>query len=111
MPAASTVQMPAVDDEANLHDRLKSTLWYHVGKLVDDETIALGVNATPQFIGSLTELLWAQMGKQSRSSRSINASAFPPPCVIVVGGCNALTSFLTQASDVNARFYRSLMYW
>lgn len=49
--------------DAELGDRLKSTLWYHVGKLVDEETINLGANATPQYIGSLTELVWAQIGK------------------------------------------------
>jgi hypothetical protein len=29
---------------------------------VDEETIKLGVNATPQFIGALTELVWVQIG-------------------------------------------------
>ena len=42
--------------------RLKSALWYSIGKIVDEETLKLGVNATPQFIGSLTELVWAQLG-------------------------------------------------
>jgi hypothetical protein len=42
--------------------RLKSALWFHIGKIVDEETIKLGVNATPQFIGSLAELVWAQIG-------------------------------------------------
>lgn len=51
------------DSESQLGDRLKSSLWYHVGQLVDDETINLGTNATPQYIGSLTELVWAQIGK------------------------------------------------
>lgn len=36
-------------------------MWFHIGKIVDEETIKLGVNATPQFIGSLTELVWAQI--------------------------------------------------
>jgi hypothetical protein len=45
--------------------RLKSALWYSIGKIVDEETLRLGVNATPQFIGSLTELTWAQIGKLS----------------------------------------------
>jgi centromere protein S len=45
--------------------RLKSALWYRIGKIVDEETLKLGVNATPQFIGSLTELTWAQIGKHS----------------------------------------------
>lgn len=29
---------------------------------MDEETIKLGVNATPQFIGALTEMVWAQIG-------------------------------------------------
>jgi hypothetical protein len=33
-----------------------------IGKIVDEETIKLGVNATPQFIGALTEMVWAQIG-------------------------------------------------
>lgn len=56
--------MPEATSETDtqLGDRLKSTLWYHVGQVVDEETINLGVNATPQYIGSLTELVWAQIG-------------------------------------------------
>lgn len=42
--------------------RLKSALWFSIGKIVDEETIKLGVNATPQFIGALTEMVWAQIG-------------------------------------------------
>ena len=42
--------------------RLKSALWFSVGKIVDEETLKLGVNATPQFIGALTEMVWAQIG-------------------------------------------------
>lgn len=57
MPEATT----KADDQVD--ERLKSTLWYHVGQLVDEETINLGMNATPQYIGSLTELVWAQIGE------------------------------------------------
>ena len=42
--------------------RLKSALWFSIGKIVDEETLKLGLNATPQFIGALTELVWAQIG-------------------------------------------------
>lgn len=42
--------------------RLKSALWFSIGKIVDEETIKLGINATPQFIGALTEMVWAQIG-------------------------------------------------
>lgn len=43
--------------------RLKAALWFSIGKIVDAETLRLGVNATPQFIGALTEMVWAQIGK------------------------------------------------
>ncbi|MCJ1375657.1 hypothetical protein MMC20_006894 [Loxospora ochrophaea] len=48
------------NDEA-LEERLKSALWFSIGKIVDEETLKLGINATPQFIGALTELVWAQI--------------------------------------------------
>lgn len=41
--------------------RLKAALWYHIGQLVDSEAIELEANATPQFIGALTELVWSQV--------------------------------------------------
>lgn len=40
---------------------------------MDEETIKLGVNATPQFIGALTELVWVQIGMLPRDS-----TEFPP---------------------------------
>ena len=42
--------------------RLKAALWFAIGKIVDEETLKLGVNASPQFIGALTEMAWAQIG-------------------------------------------------
>ncbi|KAI9043929.1 CENP-S family protein [Aspergillus affinis] len=48
-------------EEVGLEERLKSALWLSIGKIVDEETIKLGVNATPQFIGALTEMVWAQI--------------------------------------------------
>lgn len=42
--------------------RLKAALWFAIGKIVDEDTLEIGVNATPQFIGSLTEMVWAQIG-------------------------------------------------
>ncbi|KAI4115657.1 MAG: hypothetical protein LQ345_003796 [Seirophora villosa] len=53
--------MAGNEDEA-LEERLKAALWLSVGKIVDEEMLKLGLNATPQFIGALTEMLWAQIG-------------------------------------------------
>ncbi|KAL9109501.1 MAG: hypothetical protein Q9227_005836 [Pyrenula ochraceoflavens] len=47
-------------DEA-LTERLKSALHLSIGTLVDNETLNLGINATPQFIGALTELCYGQI--------------------------------------------------
>ncbi|KAL8806063.1 MAG: hypothetical protein Q9182_001595 [Xanthomendoza sp. 2 TL-2023] len=57
-------------EEAALEERMKAALWFSVGKIVDEEALKLGVNATPQFIGALTELLWAQIGNVSQDLRS-----------------------------------------
>ncbi|CAI7654361.1 hypothetical protein PCG10_001412 [Penicillium crustosum] len=57
-------------EEASLEERLKSALWLSIGKIVDEETIKLGVNATPQFIGALTEMVWAQIETISQDLES-----------------------------------------
>jgi hypothetical protein len=42
--------------------RLKSALWYTIGQYIDDECLVSDLNATPQFIGALTELVYTQIG-------------------------------------------------
>ncbi|KAL6910929.1 kinetochore component CENP-S domain-containing protein [Trichoderma evansii] len=42
-------------------ERLKSALWYAIGQIVDEESLKRNRNATPQFIGALTEMVWAQI--------------------------------------------------
>ncbi|KAI6782942.1 uncharacterized protein J7T54_002101 [Emericellopsis cladophorae] len=42
-------------------ERLKSALWYAVGQIVDEFCMSRNRNATPQFIGALTELVWTQI--------------------------------------------------
>ena len=50
---------------------LKSALWYAIGRTVDSEMLRLGslhrsdLNASPQFIGALTELVWGHIGTSS----------------------------------------------
>ena len=45
-----------------LPQRLKASLWFSIGKIVDEESLRLKMNATPQFIGALTEMVWEQIG-------------------------------------------------
>ncbi|KAB5563327.1 kinetochore component CENP-S-domain-containing protein [Coniochaeta sp. 2T2.1] len=51
----------ADDAEDDNRERLKASLWYAIGKIVDEESIKRNRNATPQFIGSLTELVMTQI--------------------------------------------------
>ncbi|KAH8821454.1 kinetochore component CENP-S-domain-containing protein [Xylogone sp. PMI_703] len=47
--------------DETLREQLKASLWFSVGKIVDEETARLNTSATPQFIGALTEMVWAQI--------------------------------------------------
>lgn len=46
--------------------RLKAALWFAVGKMVDEQSLRRNRNATPQFIGALTEMVWTQIGEHHR---------------------------------------------
>ncbi|KAJ8097509.1 kinetochore component CENP-S-domain-containing protein [Lipomyces tetrasporus] len=50
----------SVAPDNELRQRLKSAIWYTVGKIVDEECLQLNVNATPQYIAALTELVYTQ---------------------------------------------------
>lgn len=47
--------------------RLKAALWFAIGKMVDEESLQRNRNATPQFIGALTDMVWHQIGTQAPS--------------------------------------------
>ena len=49
--------------------KLKSSLWFSIGKIADEETARLHTTATPQFIGALTEMVWSQIGSSPPSPR------------------------------------------
>ncbi|KHN98485.1 Histone-fold protein [Metarhizium album ARSEF 1941] len=53
--------MASPDDDTDERERLKSALWYAVGQIVDEECLRRNRNATPQFIGALTEMVWTQI--------------------------------------------------
>ncbi|PSK60375.1 CENP-S-like protein [Elsinoe australis] len=59
MPAA-----PLTDTEKT--ERLKSALWYSIGATIDAIALEQDINATPQFIGALTELVWNQIQNASQ---------------------------------------------
>jgi hypothetical protein len=86
MAEADDAPREVLHSPTNLHtnqtnhppQRLKAALWFAVGKIVDEESLRLGVNATPQFIGALTEMVWAQTGtKPPFLSLSLSPLSFP----------------------------------
>jgi hypothetical protein len=48
-----------------LQQQLKTALWSDIGKMVDEAVMRQNRNATPQFIGALTEMVWTQIGLSS----------------------------------------------
>lgn len=67
--------MASNDASAEQEERLKSALWYSIGKYIDEECLTSDVNATPQFIGALTELVYTQIGTQSSLPSSLCSAA------------------------------------
>ncbi|KAF2116680.1 kinetochore component CENP-S-domain-containing protein [Lophiotrema nucula] len=47
-------------------ERLKAALWYSLGTFVDEECLNQNLNATPEFIGALTQLVYNQISNTSR---------------------------------------------
>lgn len=52
-------------NDADKEERLKAALWYSVGQTIDSVTVPKDANATPHFIGALSEMLWAQIGAKT----------------------------------------------
>jgi len=55
--------MPGIQaDDQTKEEKLKAALWYSIGQTVDSVALNQNINATPHFIGGLSELCWAQIG-------------------------------------------------
>lgn len=48
-------------DDQNKEEKLKAALWYAMGKTIDGVAVAQDINATPHFIGGLSEMVWGQI--------------------------------------------------
>jgi len=56
-------------------ERLKASLWFSIGKIVDEETARLKTTATPQFLGAMTEMVWAQIENVAQDLESFSRHA------------------------------------
>jgi len=62
-------------DQTDVRERLKAALWFSIGKIVDEESLRLNTNATPQFIGALTEMVWSQIENVAADLESFSRHA------------------------------------
>ncbi|KAM0591471.1 hypothetical protein ACHAP6_002251 [Verticillium nonalfalfae] len=76
---------PAQDDT---RERLKAALWFAVGQMVDEESMKKNRNATPQFIGALTEMVWEQIGKFLAASRHAGRTTVTADDVVLLARKN-----------------------
>jgi centromere protein S len=53
---------PLPIDDRGKEERLKAALWYSVGQTIDAIGLAHDINASPHFIGAMSEMLWSQIG-------------------------------------------------
>ncbi len=54
--------MPGLqEDDATKEEKLKAALWYSIGQMIDSAALTQDLNATPHFIGGLSELVWVQV--------------------------------------------------
>ncbi|KAK4636033.1 Centromere protein S [Fulvia fulva] len=54
--------MPELTQNNNANEeKLKAALWYSIGKTVDAVALDTNINATPQYIAGLTELVHAKI--------------------------------------------------
>ncbi|KAL8418375.1 hypothetical protein RB594_001831 [Gaeumannomyces avenae] len=62
-------------EEEDTRERLKAALWFSVGKIVDEETMKRQRNATPQFIGALTDMVYTQIENVAKDLESFSNHA------------------------------------
>ncbi|KAF2256998.1 hypothetical protein BU26DRAFT_513726 [Trematosphaeria pertusa] len=94
----------ASSDALEREERLKSALWYSIGQFVDEECFNNNLNATPQFIGALTELVYTQIANSARDlevfSKHAGRKVINADDVMLLARRNeALESILKQELD------------
>ncbi|KAF1836888.1 hypothetical protein BDW02DRAFT_645843 [Decorospora gaudefroyi] len=84
--------MASNDAAAEREERLKSALWYTIGQFVDEKSLESDLNATPQFIGALTELVYTQIANTARDlevfSKHAGRKTINPDDVLLLGRRN-----------------------
>lgn len=53
-------------EPATAEEKLKAALWYSIGKTLDSIAVDQDINASPHFIGGLSEMVWGQIDNVAR---------------------------------------------
>lgn len=61
-----SIMSAAEAEESTKDEKLKAALWYAVGQIVDSVGLSQDINASPHFIGGLSEMVWAQIDNVAR---------------------------------------------
>ncbi|RMZ71273.1 Centromere S [Pyrenophora seminiperda CCB06] len=85
-------KMASNDADAEREERLKSALWYSIGQFIDEKSLEHELNATPQYIGALTELVYTQIANTARDlevfSKHAGRKIISPDDVLLLGRRN-----------------------
>ena len=98
--------MPGLEaDEQNKEEKLKAALWYAMGQTIDSVALAQNLNATPHFIGGLSEFVWSQIENVAQDleafAKHSNRTTINTKDVLLLGRRNdGLTEILRNQSAV-----------
>jgi hypothetical protein len=101
--------MPGLqEDDATKEEKLKAALWYSVGQMVDAVALSQDLNATPHFIGGLSELVWAQIENAAQDleafAKHADRQVVNSKDVVLLGRRNdGLKEVLQKEAKVTAR--------
>jgi len=86
--------------------QLKAALWLPIGNLVDKTTMAHDKNASPQFIGALTELVWEQI-----KDVAVDTEAFARYTLLAADLSPLILTKVEDTRDARISRSRTSCYW
>lgn len=100
--------MPGLEsDDVAKEEKLKAALWYSVGQIVDSVAIVDDLNATPHFIGGLSEMLYSQIERVAQDleafAKHAGRSTINAKDVLLLGRHNDSLQELLSAQAKSAR--------
>ena len=99
--------MPDLQEDNVKEESLKAALWYAIGQTVDSVALAQDLNATPHFIGGLSEMVWGQIENVARDLEAFakhgGSSTIKTNSVLLLGRRNEALEDLLQSQAKTVR--------